>query len=141
MTNKPRARSQKTIKKSFSFSGVGLHTGKTCRVQVSPLPTGSGIRFFRSDLKTEIPLSPFSVTSTARGTTLTGENKASIHTVEHFLAAVHGLEIDNLKVEMDSEEMPILDGSAVPFCEFIKKAGVEDQIIPTKPLKVTESFE
>ena len=90
MNNKPGARSQKTIEKPFTFEGVGLHTGKKCHVQVSPLPVGSGIHFFRSDLKAEIPISPFSVTSTARGTTLTGEKKASIHTVEHFLATVHG---------------------------------------------------
>jgi UDP-3-O-[3-hydroxymyristoyl] N-acetylglucosamine deacetylase/3-hydroxyacyl-[acyl-carrier-protein] dehydratase len=141
MNNKPGARSQKTIEKPFTFEGVGLHTGKKCHVQVSPLPVGSGIHFFRSDLKAEIPISPFSVTSTARGTTLTGEKKASIHTVENFLATVHGLGIDNLKVEMDSEEMPILDGSAIPFCDLFRKAGVEDQKTPTKPLKVTEAFE
>src|SRR5258708_20675202 len=106
---------QKTIGHPFAFEGVGLHTGKKCRVQVSPLPEGSGIRFFRSDLKAEILISPESVSSTARGTTLTGEKNATIHTIEHFLATVHGLGISNLKVEMDSEEMPILDGSAAPF--------------------------
>src|SRR5258708_7265478 len=141
MINKSGPRSQKTIGKPFSFEGVGLHTGKTCHVQVSPLPAGSGIHFFRSDLKAEIPLSPFSVTGTARGTTLTGEKKATIHTGEPFLAPVHCLGIDNLKVEMDSEEMPILDGSAVPFCGFFHNAGLVDQKIPAVPLKVTEPFE
>ena len=134
-------RSQKTIRRPFSFEGVGLHTGKLCHVRVSPLPADSGLRFFRSDLNAEITLSPFSVTGTARGTTLTGEKKASIHTVEHFLATVHGLGIDNLKVEMDSEEMPILDGSAVPFCDLFQKVGLEDQHQPVSPLRVTESFE
>src|SRR6185295_19019832 len=117
------------------------HTGKKCRVQVSPLPAGSGIRIFRSDLKAEIPVTPASVSSTARGTALTGEKNATVHTVEHFLAAVHGSGIYNLKVEMDSEEMPILDGSAVRFCELFEKAGVVDQKTLLSPLKVTEAFE
>jgi UDP-3-O-[3-hydroxymyristoyl] N-acetylglucosamine deacetylase / 3-hydroxyacyl-[acyl-carrier-protein] dehydratase len=141
MTTEKGAGSQKTIERSFSFEGVGLHTGKKCRVKVSPLPAGSGIRIFRSDLKAEIPVTPSGVTSTARGTTLTGEKNATVHTVEHFLAAVHGSGIHNLKVEMDSEEMPILDGSAARFCELFEGAGTTDQKAPLSPLKVTEAFE
>jgi UDP-3-O-acyl-N-acetylglucosamine deacetylase len=71
------SRAQKTIGKAFSFDGVGLHTGKNCNVTVSPLPEDSGIRFFRSDMNAEIPLSPFSVSSTSRGTALTGEKNAN----------------------------------------------------------------
>ncbi len=142
MKNNPaEIRSQKTILHEFSFEGVGLHTGKNCRVKVSPLPPGSGIRFFRSDLKAEIPITPFNVSGTARGTTLTGEKNATIHTIEHFLAAVNGFGIDNLKVEMDSEEMPILDGSAAPFCEFFQKVQMADQKTPVDPIKVTETIE
>ena len=141
MKNETALRTQKTIVRSFLFEGKGLHTGKNCHVLVSPLPEGSGIRFFRSDLKAEIPLSPFAVTSTARGTTLIGEKNAIIHTVEHFLAAVQGMGIDNLKVEMDSEEMPILDGSAVPFCDLFLAAGIEDQKELISPLRVTEPME
>lgn len=134
-------RPQKTIGRPFSFEGPGLHTGKRCHVTVSPLPAGSGIQFFRTDLQARIPLSPEQVTSTARGTTLSGEKNATIHTVEHFLAAVHGFEIDNLKVEMDSEEMPILDGSAVSFCQGFQKAGRVLQGEPVEPLRVTEPIE
>ena len=133
--------SERTILNEFTFEGVGLHTGKMCHVKVSPQPEGSGIRFFRSDLKTEIPFSPFQVTSTLRGTTLTGPHNSSIHTIEHFLAAVHGVKIDNLKVELDSEEMPILDGSALKFCHLFHLAGVQVQNAPTDPLRVTESIE
>jgi UDP-3-O-[3-hydroxymyristoyl] N-acetylglucosamine deacetylase / 3-hydroxyacyl-[acyl-carrier-protein] dehydratase len=141
MVNDTSSRPQKTIRKSFSFEGVGLHTGKNCRVKVSSLPEGSGLRFYRTDLKAEIPVSPFGVTSTARGTTLTGEKNATIHTIEHFLAAIHGFEIDNLKIDMDSEEMPILDGSAVRFCELLQEAGIVEQDAPVSPLKVTEPIE
>jgi len=134
-------RTQKTIQSPFSFEGVGLHTGKTCHVTISPLLANSGIRLFRSDLQAEIPISPERVTSTARGTTLTGEKDASVHTIEHFLAAVRGMGVDNLKIEMDSEEMPIMDGSAEPFCKMFQKAGIEDQKVPVSPLRVTEPLE
>jgi UDP-3-O-[3-hydroxymyristoyl] N-acetylglucosamine deacetylase/3-hydroxyacyl-[acyl-carrier-protein] dehydratase len=134
-------RRQRTIQKSFSFQGKGLHTGGECEVTVSPAPAGSGIRFFRKDMGAEIILSPFKVTSTARGTTLTGEKNAKIHTIEHFLASVQGLGLDNLKVEMTGEEMPILDGSAIPFCRALREAGAVEQEAQTRPLVVTETLE
>jgi UDP-3-O-[3-hydroxymyristoyl] N-acetylglucosamine deacetylase/3-hydroxyacyl-[acyl-carrier-protein] dehydratase len=141
MAGNKSIRSQRTIERPFEFEGPGLHTGKVAHVRVSPLPAGSGLRFFRSDLKAEIPLSPNHVSGTARGTALTGDKSAVIYTVEHFLASLQGLEIDNLKIEMDSEEMPILDGSAVKFCEMLRGAGILDQGIPVSPLRVTEAFE
>ncbi len=141
MGNKTPFPSQATIAKPFTFEGVGLHTGKKCRVTVSPLPDGSGLRFFRSDLKVEIPISPEAVFSTQRGTTLAGGENAVIHTIEHFLATVQGLGVTNLQVEMDSEEMPILDGSAAPFCELFKKAGILLQKGSVDPLRVTEPIE
>ncbi len=141
MKNKNSMVMQKTIGQSFDFEGIGLHTGKMCKVRVSPLPEESGIRFFRSDLNAEIIVSPESVSSTARGTTLSGEKNATIHTIEHFLATVSGFGVNNLKVEMTAEEMPILDGSAVQFCEMFKKAGVVDQNVSTRAIRVTEAFE
>jgi len=141
MEKREKLREQRTIQKPFEFEGQGLHTGVKCRVKVSPLPAGSGIRFRRSDLKADISLSPSSVTATARGTTLSGEGGAKIHTVEHFLAAAKGLGLDNLGVEMDAEEMPILDGSAVKFCEMFRTAGVESQGAPVDPIRVTGIIE
>jgi UDP-3-O-[3-hydroxymyristoyl] N-acetylglucosamine deacetylase/3-hydroxyacyl-[acyl-carrier-protein] dehydratase len=110
-------------------------------VNVSPMPDGSVIIFFREDLNSEIIVSPESVSGTARGTTLSGEKNATIHTIEHFLATVSGFGINNLKVEMNAEEMPILDGSAIQFCEMFRKAGVIDQHIPARIIKVTEVLE
>jgi UDP-3-O-[3-hydroxymyristoyl] N-acetylglucosamine deacetylase/3-hydroxyacyl-[acyl-carrier-protein] dehydratase len=141
MKNNNAALIPKTIGKAFGFEGVGLHTGKICKVRVSPLPEGSGLKFFRSDLNAEIVISPESVSGTARGTTLSGEKNASIHTVEHFLATVTGFGINNLKVEMDAEEMPILDGSAVQFFEMFEKAGIVNQAGYLNPIKVTEVLE
>jgi UDP-3-O-[3-hydroxymyristoyl] N-acetylglucosamine deacetylase/3-hydroxyacyl-[acyl-carrier-protein] dehydratase len=141
MKNNSVVSAQKTIGKSFSFEGVGLHTGKICKVKVSPMPEGSGILFFREDLNAEIILSPESVSGTARGTTLSGEKNATIHTIEHFLATVSGFGINNLKVEMNAEEMPILDGSAIQFCEMFRKAGLIDQNVSAQIIKVTEVLE
>jgi len=141
MTSNHTPLTPRTIEKAFCFEGVGLHTGKNCKVKVSPLPAGSGLKFFRSDLNAEIIVSPESVSGTARGTTLSGEKNATIHTIEHFLATVTGFGINNLKVEMDAEEMPILDGSAVQFCEMFHKAGVVQQSGSLAPIKVTETLE
>jgi UDP-3-O-[3-hydroxymyristoyl] N-acetylglucosamine deacetylase / 3-hydroxyacyl-[acyl-carrier-protein] dehydratase len=141
MTNEKNVRVQRSILKLFSFEGTGLHTGRESHVKVLPLPANSGIRFFRTDLNAEIPLTPEGVIGTTRGTTLSGEKNATVHTVEHFLAALFGLGIDNVRVEMDSEEMPILDGSAARFCELIREAGIVEQPIPILPLRVTEPLE
>ncbi|HEY5038696.1 MAG TPA: UDP-3-O-acyl-N-acetylglucosamine deacetylase, partial [bacterium] len=141
MENEKGLSFQRTIHNPFTFEGIGLHTGKKCTVKVSPLPVDSGVRFYRTDLKAEILLSPNQVSSTVRGTVLSGEKNAVIHTVEHFLASVHGLQLNNLKVEMNSEEMPILDGSAVQFCVLFQKAGIVEQGKPINPIRLTETIE
>ena len=134
-------RNQRTLAGRAFFEGVGLHTGRPCRVEVSPLPPGCGIRLIRKDLGLEIPLSPFSVCSTDRGTCLEGPRGARIQTLEHFLATVSGLLLDNLRVEIDGEEMPILDGSARPILEVLKAAGVRDQGVVVDPIVVTERLD
>ncbi len=134
-------RGPRTIARGFHFEGIGLHTGCFCRVRVLPASPGSGISFFRTDLQARIPLSPDSVTSTTRGTTLSGEKGATVHTIEHFLASVAGAGIDNLRVEMDSDEMPILDGSADYFSSEFTKAGWTNQEGNSVPLIVTEPLE
>ncbi len=134
-------RHQRTLSRPVVFEGKGLHTGRQCRLTVSPLPPHSGLCFVRSDLGAEIPVHPDSVTSTLRGTSMTGPGGAEIHTVEHLLAAVAGLGLDNLRVELDAEEMPILDGSSRPFVEAFKTAGVEEQGPEIDPLVVEKPIE
>src|SRR5687767_4617562 len=109
---------QRTIKTSSILEGVGLHTGNTCTLQFHTAPENYGIRFVRSDLDgaPEIPAIVDFVSDISRGTTLTKDN-ASVHTVEHVLAAVVGLEIDNVKIELRGNEPPIGDGSAAPYVE------------------------
>jgi UDP-3-O-[3-hydroxymyristoyl] N-acetylglucosamine deacetylase / 3-hydroxyacyl-[acyl-carrier-protein] dehydratase len=127
---------QRTIKDPVSFSGTGLHTGNLCTITFKPAPENFGIRFKRIDLggEPEIPADVDHVVDISRGTTL-GIGDVKVHTVEHVLAAVAGLEIDNILIEIDSNEPPVGDGSAYPFVEtllkteFVKQDAPKDYLI------------
>ncbi len=118
---------QKTIKNSVSVSGVGIHTGVTTNMTLKPAEANTGITFIRIDLldKTVIKADVDNVFSTERSTGLKNE-KAEINTVEHILAAVVGFEIDNLIIEVDNIEIPILDGSSKKFTELIEQTGTTE---------------
>lgn len=122
---------QMTIKKAVSMSGVGLHTGVATSMTFKPAPENFGIRFRRVDLKDspEIPADVDHVVDLTRGTTL-GIGEARVHTVEHVLAAIAGLQVDNILVELDNVEPPIGDGSSKPFVDMILSVGLEDQEAP-----------
>ncbi|MCK4606754.1 MAG: bifunctional UDP-3-O-[3-hydroxymyristoyl] N-acetylglucosamine deacetylase/3-hydroxyacyl-ACP dehydratase [candidate division Zixibacteria bacterium] len=119
---------QRTIKAEISMSGVGLHTGNNCTMTLKPAPPDTGIRFVRSDLpdKPWVIADIDHVVDISRGTTLQ-KGEARVHTVEHVLAAIAGLEIDNLVVELDSNEPPVGDGSARPYVDKLLEAGFENQ--------------
>jgi UDP-3-O-[3-hydroxymyristoyl] N-acetylglucosamine deacetylase/3-hydroxyacyl-[acyl-carrier-protein] dehydratase len=133
---------QQTIASDASIEGVGLHTGKSTRVQFRPAPPGTGIRFHRMDLEgePEIPVGLEHVESTDRGTTL-GVGEARAHTVEHLLAAVGALGIDNLHVDLTGPEVPIVDGSFQPFCEVLRDAGLEESDEPAHVLTFNAPFQ
>lgn len=122
------AENQRTIAQSRSLSGVGLHTGVQVEITFLPAEPNSGIRFRRKDLDgmPEIPADVDFVSETARGTTLE-RNGVQVATVEHALAAAAGLRIDNLLVELDGPEVPILDGSSRLFIDALLDAGIEEQ--------------
>lgn len=119
---------QKTIAKPESFSGVGLHTGSLTTVTFKPAPPDTGIVFYRVDLpdKPAIPADIDHVVDVSRGTTI-GIGNATVHTVEHGLAAMVGLGIDNLIIELDAEEIPNGDGSAMPVLGALLRAGIVEQ--------------
>lgn len=119
---------QKTIKQEVSLSGIGLHTGEKSTITFKPAKENHGYIFQRTDLegKPTIKADCDLVVDTSRGTTLE-QNGARVHTTEHLLAAVYGLEIDNLLIEIDGPEVPILDGSSHFFIQSLKEAGVVDQ--------------
>ena len=118
---------QQTIKSKISISGVGLHTGKECNITFKPAPSNSGIKFRRVDIKDspQIEAHIDNVIDATRGTTI-GNDIFEVHTVEHVLAAVSGLKIDNLIIEIDNLELPILDGSAKPFVDLFVKTGFQE---------------
>lgn len=119
---------QKTLKKAIGFEGRGLHTGVKARMTVIPAPANTGIIFRRTDVDgaPEIPALSDFVTDTSRGTTI--ENKGNkVHTVEHIMAALWTMGVDNAYIEIDGPEVPIMDGSAREYAEAITEAGLEDQ--------------
>lgn len=131
--------SRRTVARDASISGVGLHLGIACRLTVKPAPSGAGIAFRRTDLPGApvIPACVDRAVLTERRTQL-GIDPVSVHTVEHVLAAIAGLELDDLIVELDGPEPPIGDGSAGPFVELLRQAGIAQQPGTVQYLRVTE---
>lgn len=130
---------QRTIAKSVSISGVGLHTGQQVKLVFQPAPTGHGVKFKRTDLDDQ-PLMNVDVNrvvSTERSTTL-GSGEATVSTIEHLLSALSGLQIDNVVIEIDGGEVPILDGSASPYVDCLQGAGIEEQDTPRDYFVVEE---
>ena len=119
---------QQTIKKEVSIKGVGLHTGVKTVATFKPAEENFGIRFKRLDLKNcpEIMADIDHVIDISRGTTI-GQNDFRIHTVEHILSAVFGLQIDNILIELTEKEPPVMDGSARPFVDVLLKSGIQPQ--------------
>ncbi len=119
---------QRTLREPVTISGVGLHTGNKSNMTFKPAPEDYGIRFIRIDLdgRPEIPADIDHVIDISRGTTI-AKDGAEVHTVEHVLASIVGCEIDNIAVELDSNEPPVMDGSAIHYVEALKRAGAVDQ--------------
>ena len=128
---------QRTLKRSLSCAGIGLHSGKKVTLSLKPAPAGSGIRFRRTDLGgVEIPARVSHVGAVAYATQLKlGE--ARVETVEHLLAALASTRIDNAFIELNTPEVPIMDGSSAPFIYLVQEAGVRTLAEPRKYLKVT----
>jgi UDP-3-O-[3-hydroxymyristoyl] N-acetylglucosamine deacetylase/3-hydroxyacyl-[acyl-carrier-protein] dehydratase len=122
---------QRTIKQPVSLSGVGLHTGSITTMTFKPAPENYGIRFRRIDLggSPEVPADVDHVVDVSRGTTI-AIGEARVHTVEHVMAALVGLQIDNCLIELDAHEPPVGDGSAKPYVDVLLKAGFEMQNAP-----------
>lgn len=115
---------QRTVAKRVSCTGVGLHSGRPATLTLAPAAADAGITFVRMDLGVEIPARNEFVVDTTLSTSV-ALGKARISTVEHVMAALHGMGIDNCRVEVDGPEIPILDGSAAPFVCLVHEAGVK----------------
>jgi UDP-3-O-[3-hydroxymyristoyl] N-acetylglucosamine deacetylase len=119
---------QQTIAEKVSCTGIGLHSGHPVNLTLLPARAGTGITFVRTDQRQpiEIPAGAGAVRSTRNATTL-GKGDACVATVEHLLAALYGLGVDNLRVEVDGPELPVMDGSAAPFVYLLRSAGLRPQ--------------
>jgi len=129
-------RLQRTLKQEISFEGIGLHTGRYSKVCLKPAPRDTGIIFVRTDKDLAIKASIGSVTDTAFATTI-GFNGAKVRTVEHVLAALAGLGIDNVYIDLNGSEIPILDGSSIEITNLILKAGIAKQSKKRPYLRIT----
>ena len=119
---------QCTIKAPVTISGVGLHTGENVNLTFRPAPENHGYKFQRIDYPDRpiIEADADLVVDISRGTTI-GKNGCTVSTIEHTLAALAGLEIDNVLIELDGPETPIMDGSSMPFIEALLGVGIEEQ--------------
>ena len=134
---------QKTIKKAVSLSGVGLHSGKQVRICVKPSAPDTGIVFKRVDLQGDNLIYPnfLNVSNTELNTTISNNSGIKVSTIEHLMGALFGIGIDNVLVEIDNEEVPILDGSAKLFIEKILSSGLESSNKPIKIIKINKKIE
>ena len=131
---------QRTIKKSVSISGQGLHSGVETTITFKPAPSGNGIVFVRTDLGKSIPALATYITDTNRGTSLEKDG-AVVRTTEHALAAVTSLGIDNIIIEITQAELPILDGSSAHFTQILEEAGIEEQSALRRYYKPNKSIQ
>ena len=134
---------QKTIKKTVSFTGVGLHSGKIARLNIKPSDPDTGIVFKRIDVKDNNFVYPnfLNVSSTALNTTISNSSGVKVSTIEHLMGALFGIGIDNALIEIDNEEVPILDGSAKDFIKEILKVGLQLSEKPIKIIKINKKVE
>ncbi|MGD9595916.1 UDP-3-O-acyl-N-acetylglucosamine deacetylase [Wolinella succinogenes] len=131
---------QKTIGKAVEIVGIGLHKGVPVHLVLEPLPENSGLVFFRRDLGVSIPLEPKNVIDTTMATVI-GKEGAKISTIEHLLSAIYAYGIDNLKISLDNEEAPIMDGSSIGFCMLLDEAGIVSQNAPKRAIKIKSPIE
>ncbi len=122
---------QRTIKKQVNCTGIGLHSGKKVNLAIKPAPVNHGIKFIRTDLLNSPGITAHfnQVVDTSLATVI-GSDGCIVSTIEHLMASFAGLSIDNALVELDAYEVPVMDGSAGPFIEMIKRAGIKNQSAP-----------
>jgi UDP-3-O-[3-hydroxymyristoyl] N-acetylglucosamine deacetylase len=131
---------QRTIKKPVEVVGIGLHKGEPIKLRLEPLGCDAGILFYREDLALTIPLSPSSVIDTQMATVI-GAKEGYISTIEHFLSTLYAYGIDNMRVVVDGNEMPIMDGSAASFCLLLDEAGIKIQERAKKIIRIKKPIE
>lgn len=131
---------RRTLRREVACTGIGLHSGRPVRLRLLPAPAEHGIRFARTDVDVEIPATLPHIGSQDHATTLSRDG-VSVATVEHLLAALAGLGVDDVRVEVDGPEVPVLDGSAAPFVILLHEAGLRPLAVPRLHIRVRETVE
>ncbi len=131
---------QRTIAKSVEIVGIGLHKGVPVKMRLEPLESNMGIIFYRSDEGITIPLEIQNVVDTKMATVI-GKDGVIISTIEHLLSALYAYGIDNLRVVLDNDEIPVLDGSSSGYCMLIEEAGIKELEASKKAIKVKKEVE
>ncbi len=131
---------QRTIKKSIEIVGIGLHKGVPVTMRLEPLEANMGIVFYRKDAGVTIPLKIENVVDTKMATVI-GKDGVIISTIEHLLSAIYAYGIDNLRVVLDNDEIPVLDGSSSGYCLLIDEAGIVEQEASKKAIKIKKGVE
>ena len=135
---------QRTLRARVSTCGIGVHSGKAANITIAPAPVNTGYVFIRTDIAPSdgrIKAIASNVTATQLGTSIANEYGASVATIEHVLAALYGMGIDNAFIEIDGPEVPILDGSSVQFVDMISSVGTMAQAAPKKIIEVLRPIE
>lgn len=131
---------QTTIAKPVGLVGIGLHKGTPVRLRLEPLEADAGIVFYRSDVNKSIALRPEKVVDT-RMATVIGEGGVTVSTIEHLLSAAHAYGIDNLRVVLDADEVPVMDGSSAAYCLLLDEAGIRELSAPRRILQLRRTVE
>jgi len=131
---------QTTIGKKVHTVGIGLHKGEPIRLTLEPLEAGSGIVFYRSDLGISFKAEPKNVVNTQMATVV-GNEKGYISTIEHLMSAINGYGIDNIRIIVDANEIPVMDGSSASFCMLLDEAGVKELDANKKALIIKRAVE
>ena len=133
---------QKTLNETIIFDGVGLHSGERAHVEIKPAKPNTGIVFKRTDIKNNNLIIPgvFNVSNAAYCTTISNDSGAIVSTIEHLMGALFGMGIDNAMIEINSEEVPILDGSAKEYVNEINRVGIKTSDTPIKIIKIEKKI-
>jgi len=134
--------SQRTLRRSVHCAGIGVHSGKKVKISLVPSPADSGIRFRRTDLGgMEIPAHVSQLSTKQQLQTGLGNGEATVETVEHLLAALHCMGVDNAVVELNHRELPIMDGSSAPWVYLIQDAGVKTLNVSRKAIQINRPIQ
>jgi UDP-3-O-[3-hydroxymyristoyl] N-acetylglucosamine deacetylase len=131
---------RRTLRRAVGCTGIGLHSGRPVRLELKPAPAEHGIRFYRTDHDVEIACNLENLARLDHATTLSRDD-VSVETVEHLLSALHALGVDDVRVEVDGPEIPIMDGSAAPFVILIHEAGLRPLAVSRQYLKILKPVE